>query len=92
LHSLLEKLKTLCTVGDFSGGIVWCYSELSAIPYQLLPGNKHVRFHGVPADCRNIGEKPCLIILDGLLNSAYSKDVYDIFTKKAAIIGISVPY
>ena len=68
-------------MGDFSGGIVWCYSELSAIPYQMLTGNIHVRSHGVPADFNNIGEKPCLNILDSLLNSAYSKDVCDIFTK-----------
>jgi len=55
----LQNLKTLCTVPDFSGGIVWCYSEISAIPYKQLAGNKHVRFHkGVPADFNNSGEKP----------------------------------
>ena len=66
---------------DFSGGIVWCYIELSAITYQQLAGKKHVRFHeGVPADF-NSGEKPCLIILDDLVNSAYSKDVCELLTK-----------
>jgi hypothetical protein len=69
-------------VADFSGGIVWCYIEISAIPYRQLVGMKHVRFHeGVPADLNNIGENPCLIILDDLLNTAYSKDVCDLFTK-----------
>ena len=76
LHPLLANPEKLCTVADFSGGIVWCYSEISAIPYRQLEGTKHVRFHeGVPADFKNSGEKPCLNILDDLLNTAYSKDV-----------------
>ena len=87
----LENLKTLCTMGNFSGGIVWCYSELSATPYQQLAGKKYVRFHeGVPADFNNIGEKPCLVILDHLLNSTYSKDVCDLFTKGSHHMNISV--
>jgi hypothetical protein len=66
-------------VADFCGGIVWCYS---AIPYRKLAGTKHFRLHeGVPAYFNNSGEKPCLIILDDLLNTAYSKDVCDLFTK-----------
>jgi len=53
----LQNLKALCTVADFSGGIIWCYSEISAIPYGQLAGTKHVRFHeGVPADFSNSGE------------------------------------
>jgi hypothetical protein len=78
----LQNLNTLGTVADFSGGNVWCNSEISAIPYGQLAGAKHVRFHvGVPADFNNNGEKPCLIILDYLLNTAYSKVVCDLFTK-----------
>ena len=73
---------------DFSGGIVRSYSEISAVPYQQFAG--HVRFHeGVPADF-NSREKPCLIILDDLLNSAYSKDVCDLFTKDSNHRNISV--
>jgi hypothetical protein len=54
---VLQNHKTLCTVADFSGGIVWCYSEISAIPYPQLAGTIHVRFHeGVPADFNNTGE------------------------------------
>jgi len=39
-----QNLKTLCSVADSSGGIVWCYSEISAIPYRQLAGTKHVHF------------------------------------------------
>ena len=66
----LQNLKELCTVADFSGGIVYCYSEISAVPYRQLPGKEHVLF----TECRqtnNSGEKPCLIILDYLLNDTY---------------------
>jgi len=84
----LLNLKSLCSVPDFSGGIVWWYCEISAIPYQQLAG--HFRFHeGVPADFISSGEKPFLIILDDLLNSAYSKDCVT-YLRKAAIIGILV--
>ena len=75
-----ENLKKLCTVPDFIGGIVWCYSEISAIPYHHLAA--HSLFHkGVSADFNNCGKNTCLIILDDLLNDAYSKDVCDQFTK-----------
>jgi len=68
----LQNLITLCTVADYSGGIVWCYSEISAIPYRQLAGMKHVHFHeGVPADLNYSGENPCLIIPDDLLKTAY---------------------
>ena len=87
----LQNLKTLCTVADFSDGIVWCYSEISAIPYGQLAGTKHVRFQeGVPAVFNNSGEKPLLIIVDDLLNTAYSKDVCDLFTKGSHHRHISV--
>jgi hypothetical protein len=53
----LQTLKTLCNVADFSGGILWCYSEISAIPYRQLAGTKHVRFHeGVPGNFNNSGK------------------------------------
>ena len=56
---------------DFNGGIVLCYSEISAIPYQQLVGKKHVRFHErVPAVLNNSGKKTFLIILHDLLNDA----------------------
>jgi len=75
----LKNLKTLGTVPYFSGGVVWCYSEISAIPYQQLVGNKHFRFHeGVPAHFNNKGENSASL---SSLNSAYSKDVCDLLTK-----------
>jgi len=43
---------------------------------------KKIRYNeGVPADLENAHGKPCLIILDDLLNDAYSKEVCDLFTK-----------
>ena len=78
----LQNLKALCTKPNFSGGIIWCYLDCSSIPHQQLAGKEHVRFHeGVPADINNVGEQPWLIILDDLVNDAYSKDVCDLFTK-----------
>ena len=69
-------------MADLSRGIVYFYSEISAIPYRQLAGTKHVRFHeGVPADFNNSGEKPYLIIVDDLINTAYLKYVCDLFTK-----------
>ena len=92
LHPLLANLKTLCTVADFSGGIVWCYSEISANTYRQLAGTKRVRFHeGVPADFNNSGDKPCLIILEDLLNTAYLKDCVT-YLRKAGIVGISASF
>jgi ABC-type phosphate transport system ATPase subunit len=32
----LHNLDTLCTEPDFPGGIIWCYSEQSAVPQQQL--------------------------------------------------------
>jgi len=50
-----QNLKTLCTVPDISGGIIWFYREISTIPYQKLAG--HVRFHeGGSAEFNNSGE------------------------------------
>jgi hypothetical protein len=53
----LQNLITLCTVADFRGGFVWCYSEISAIPYRQLAGTKHVRFHeGDPVTSTTVGK------------------------------------
>jgi len=87
----LQNLKTIFTVADFSGGIVCCYSEISSFPYRNFARTKHFHFQeGVPADFNNSGEKPCLIILDYLLNTAYSKDVCDLFSKGRFHRNISV--
>ena len=76
---LLQNLNTLCTERDIDGGVMCCYSERTALPKLKW---KKIRFHeGVPSDFNNAQGKPCLVILDDLLNDAYSKEVCDLFTK-----------
>ena len=36
---------------------------------------------GIPADFDNARGKPCLVIIDDLLNDVYCKQVCDLFTK-----------
>ena len=45
---LLQILAALCTEREFSGGIIWCYSEKTNVPKRrLLPSN--TTYHeGVP--------------------------------------------
>ena len=87
---LLQHLDSLCTEPDFSGGIIWCYSEKAAVPErQLAALNKNVSFHeGVPQDFDNAHGKPCLIILDELLNEVIRKTCATC-SQRAVIIGIS---
>jgi hypothetical protein len=82
----LENLDSLCTERHFGGGIFWCFSEKSAVPDLT----RNVRFHeGVP-DFTNESGRPCLFILDDLLNDVYSKQVCDLFTKGSHHRNISV--
>ena len=64
----------------------------SAVPRQKLAAiNKNVSFHeGVPQNFGDDVGRPCLIILDDLLNEVYSKDVCDLFTKGSHHRNISV--
>jgi len=80
---LLQHFDSLCREPNYSGGIIWCYSEKSAVPRrELAPLHKDVNFHkGVPQSFGNEHGKPCLIILEVLFNEVYSKDVCDLFTK-----------
>ena len=89
---LLQNLDSLCTEPNFYGGIIWCYSEKSAVPYRELDAlYKDVIFHeGIPQNFGNAHGKPSLIILDDLLNEVYSKDVCDLFTKGSHHRNISV--
>jgi ABC-type phosphate transport system ATPase subunit len=51
----LQNLDTLCAKPDFPGGIVWCYSEQSAVPQQQLAAlkkNVQVR-EGFPENFEN---------------------------------------
>ena len=74
---LVQHLDSLCTEPDYSGWIIWCYSEKSAVPREKLTSlHKNFSFHeGVPQNFGNEHGKTCLIILDDLLNEVYSKDV-----------------
>jgi len=81
---LLQKLAALCTEREFGVGIVWCYSEKTAVlNRRLLPSN--VTYHeGVPENFGGGGAggvRPRLVILDDLLNVVYSKQVCDLFTR-----------
>jgi len=89
---LVQHLDSLCTEPNFSGWIIWCYSEKSAVPRQKLAIlHKNVSFHeGVPQNFGDGHGRPCLIVLDDLLNEVYSTDVCDLFTKGSHHRNISV--
>jgi cytidylate kinase len=72
---LLQNLKSLCTEQAFNGGIYWCYSERTAAPDQELSElSNTIRVHkDAPENFENKDGKPCLIILDDLLDVVYSK-------------------
>jgi hypothetical protein len=68
---LLQHLTTLCTEPTFRGGIIWCYSERTAVPHEQLTvlDDRNVQFHeGVPENFNNVNSEPCLILLHDLLN------------------------
>jgi len=87
----LQNLDALCTAPDFDGGVIWYYSEKTAVPSPTEVPKRGVRFHeGVPTDFENARGRPCLVILDDLLNHVYSKQVCDLFTKGSHHRNISV--
>jgi len=88
----LQNIDALCTKRNFDGGVIWCYSEKTAVPNQQLAVlKKKVRYdEGVPSGFENTHGRPCLIILDDLLNDAYSNDMCDLFTKGSHHRNISV--
>jgi hypothetical protein len=88
----LHNLATLCTDLHFGGGILWCYSEKSAVPSRELAAlRRDVQFHeGVPENLGNPQGKVRLIILDDLLNEVYSKEVCDLFNKGSHHRNVSV--
>jgi len=88
---LLQNLDPLCTERDFNGGLIWCYSEKTAVPSPTELPKSDVNFNeGVPTDFENPRGRPCLVILDDLLNDVYSKLVCDLFTKGSHHRNISV--
>ena len=86
----VQNQDALCTERNFDGGVLWCYSEKTALPNKnLVVMKKKIRYNeGVPSDFENAHGRPCLIILDDLRNGAYSKDVCD-FSRTVAITEIS---
>jgi hypothetical protein len=89
---VLKNLDTQCTERDFSGGIVWCYSEKTAVPYiELKKLKKNVQYQeGLPEDFGDDRGKPRLLILDDLLNQVYSEEVCDLSTKGSHHRNVSV--
>jgi len=92
LHKFIQNFKSLFTEQEFNGGILWCFGERTAVPARELSElNNTIRVHkDVPENFENKNGKPCLIILDDLLDVAYSKDVCDLFTKGSHHRNISV--
>ena len=92
--NLLRNLDTLCTEREFKWGIIWCYSEKTAVPHKQLSAlNKNVQYHkGVPGNNNfpNAQVEPCLIILDDLLTEVYSEDVCVLFARGSHHRNISV--
>jgi GTPase SAR1 family protein len=90
----LKNLESVSTEFKFAGGIVWCYSEKNAVPEKYLKElKKKIKYHeGVP-DAKyfaNLHGQPTLVILDDLLNEAYSQAVSDLFTRGSHYRNISV--
>jgi len=54
----LQNLRSLCTEPTFAGGIVWCYSEMSA-ESSLLPADVTYN-EGVPEDFGSANGEPSL--------------------------------
>jgi ABC-type iron transport system FetAB ATPase subunit len=89
---LLQNLNTLSTEPDFCGGIVRCYSEKTAVPTKELDKlKKEITYcHGMPTRFGHAQGLPSLIILDDLLNEAYSREVCVLFTKGSHRRNLSV--
>ena len=86
----LQNLDALCRERDFDGCVIWCHSEKTAVlSPTVLPRNIRIN-EGVQADFDNARGRPCLVILDDLLNDVYSKHVCDLFTKGSHHRNISV--
>ena len=70
---MLQNLESMSTETRFEGGILWCYAESNAVP--SVDVGRKIQFHeSVPDNFAYAGNKPCLIILEYLLNEAYPCD------------------
>ena len=78
--NLLQNLRSLSTETRFDGGILDFYGESNAVP--SVDVGRRIQFHEVEQDnFAYVGNNPCLITLDDLLNEAYSEEVCHLFTK-----------
>jgi len=60
----LQNLDALCTERDFEGGLIWCYSEKTAVPSPTKLPKSDVQFdEGVPTGFENVRGRPFLVIL-----------------------------
>ena len=89
---LLQYLDSLCTESKFKGGIIWCYSEVTAVPREKFSklGRSIQYQEGLPENFGNAQGEPSLIIFDDLLNQVYSREVCDLHTKGSHHRNISV--
>jgi len=77
-------------VPDFRD-IVWCFSVDSAIPReQLASAGRRIIYHRSIPDFKSANNGPRLVVLDDLLNEAYSSEMCDLFTKGSHHRDISV--
>jgi len=74
------------------GGIIWCYSEVAAVPREKLSklGSSIQYQECLPENFGNARGEPSLIILDDLLDQVYGWEVCDLFTKGSHHRNISV--
>ena len=88
----LQNINSLCTEKNFDGGIIWCYSERTAVPdRELSKISNNIRLNkGVQENFENKNGKPCLIKLDDQLDFVYSKEVCNLFRKGSHHRNISV--
>jgi ABC-type lipoprotein export system ATPase subunit len=87
---LIANLDKLCTESDFRD-IVWCSSEDATIPREQSAGaRRRIVYHrGIP-NFEKASNSPRPVVLDDPLNEAYSRDVYDRFTKGSLHRNINV--
>ena len=86
---LLQNLESFSTETKFDGGILWCCGESNAV-LSVDVGRRLQFDEGLPDIFANDGNKPGLIVLDDLLNEAYSGQLCKLFTKGSHHRNISV--
>ena len=84
---LRQNLDSLCAESKFKGGIICCYSEVTAVPREKLNKlGRNIQYQEcLPENFDNAKGEPSLVILYDWLNQVYSKD-FVICLLKAAII------